>query len=118
MCGRYYGAGFEPEYHIDWGDTFGEKTMYIKTPIRLEDFDMTLTTYSEDFIRSNTRLDIMKDPLTKDFEITASFKSSFGPEFKAIGRVSHFATTVEKDAIQNMKNKLTDVLVCKVKNLL
>jgi len=42
MCGRYYGTGFEPKYNIDWGDPFSEKTLYIKTPMRLEDFDMPI----------------------------------------------------------------------------
>lgn len=45
MCGRYYGTGFEPigeveEYNIDWGDSFGKKTVYIKTPMRKEDISM------------------------------------------------------------------------------
>ena len=30
------------EYNIDLGDPFGEKTVYIKTPMRLEDFDMPI----------------------------------------------------------------------------
>ena len=31
------------EYNIDLGDPFGEKTVYIKTPMRLEDFDMPIS---------------------------------------------------------------------------
>jgi len=127
MCGRYYGTGFvpmsemddypnllgiTPAYNIDWGDSFGKKTVYIKTPMRLEDFDMA---FSEDFIRSNIQVHIIEDPITKDYKITASLKLSNGLEFKATGHVSHFAATVEKYAIQNMENRVTDVVVLKAK---
>jgi len=113
MYGRYYGTGYIPSrevegYNIDWGDSFGKKTVYIKTPMRLEDFDMTL---SEDFIRSNIHFCRTINPMTDDCKITASFKLPSGPEFKATECVIHATATDEKVAIQN----LADALVCKVK---
>lgn len=103
---------FEREYTIDFGDPFSKKTVYIKTPMRLDDFDMAL---SDDFIRSNMQFDTAVDAITKDYIITASIKMPNGMAFKATGCMSLFVITVEKGAIQNMKNKLADALVHKVK---
>ena len=105
------------EYTVDWGNSFGERTAYIKTPMRIEDFDegeehMFLT---ENYIKANITLETTHT-LENAIRVKASFqllKSEPTLDVTAIVDVRGLAYDAKE--LANTKEKLVAILVHKVK---
>lgn len=106
------------ECTVDWGNPFRERTVYIKTPMRFEDFGeeekaMLLTT---NYIRDRITLTTHQDNKTMLYRLDAAFQVSITePILKASAIVQMIDPSVDSGRIQDAKEKLTDALINKVK---
>lgn len=105
------------EYAVDWGDPFGERTVYIKTPMRFEDFGeeekaMLLTT---SYIRDHTTLTVNRNDYAREYRLEAAFQvAKTEPKFTATAVVQMIDPSVDSERIQDTKEKLADSLINKV----
>lgn len=105
------------EYTVDWGNPFGERTIYIKTPMRFEDFGeeekaMLLTT---NYIRDHTDLTVHRSDYAGEYRLEAAFRvSKTEPKFTVSAVVQKIDPSVDSERLQDTKERLADILINKV----
>ena len=106
------------QHTVDWGDPFGERTVYIKTPMRFEDFGeeekaMLLTT---NYIRDHITLTVHQGDYAREYRLEAAFQvSNAEPKFTMSAVVQTIDPSVDSERIQDTEEKLVDALIDKVK---
>lgn len=105
------------EYTVDWGNPFGERTIYIKTPMQFKDLGkeekaMLLT---KNYIRDHTTLTVQQDGYEMAYHLEAAFQVSKNePELKASDVVRMINPDIDSEQIQYTKERLADILIHKV----
>ena len=107
----------EQEYTVNLRNPFDEKTVYIKTTMRFGDLGeeekaMLLT---KDYILRHITLTVDRNDYTREYRIEATFQvAKTEPILKASGVVQMIDPSVDSGRIQDIKEKLSDILINKV----